>query len=246
MPVLLARDVHLTWPGGVTALRGVSLSVPAGRTVALVGESGSGKTTLLKCFNRLAEPDSGTVEVDGVPVREEVAERLRRRIGYVAQEGGLLPHWSVRRNVELVPSLLGWPARRRRARSDELLELVGLAPDEYGDRRPAALSGGERQRVAFARALAADPAVVLLDEPFGGLDALRRLELQDEVARWQSELGKTTLLVTHDLGEALRLADTICVLRDGEILRTASAAEIVADPGHEFVRALLRAAGVGR
>ena len=244
MPVLFASDIHHTYPNGVRALRGVSLSVEAGRTAALVGESGSGKTTLLKCFNRLVDPDSGRIEVEGRDVQSGSPEQLRRRIGYVAQEGGLLPHWTVRRNVELVPALLGWSPARRRARSDELLELVGLPAASYAARRPSALSGGERQRVAFARALAADPDVVLLDEPFGGLDALRRIELQDEVARWQRELGKATLLVTHDLGEALRLADEIIVMRDGEILRAATPDEIRAEPGHEFVRALLRAAGV--
>ena len=244
MPVLLARDVHHRYPNGVVALRGVSITVEAGRTAALVGESGSGKTTLLKCFNRLVHPGSGRVEVEGQDVQAGSPEQLRRRIGYVAQEGGLLPHWTVRRNVELVPALLGWSSERRRARSDELLELVGLEAATYAERRPSALSGGQRQRVAFARALAADPDVILLDEPFGGLDALRRIELQDEVARWQSELGKATLLVTHDLGEALKLADQIIVMRDGEILRTATPEEIQADPGHEFVRALLRAAGV--
>jgi osmoprotectant transport system ATP-binding protein len=244
MAVLSATDVHLTWPGGAQALRGVTLEVESGKTAALVGESGSGKTTLLKCFNRLATPDSGRVEFEGQDVREGRPEDLRRRIGYVAQEGGLLPHWSVRRNVELVPWLLGWPADRRRQRVDELLDLVGLDPHEYADRRPSALSGGQRQRVAFARALAADPHVVLLDEPFGGLDAIRRLELQDEVARWQSELGKTTLLVTHDLGEALRLADEIHVMREGEILRSGTPDAIRSDPGDAFVRELLRAAGV--
>lgn len=243
MTALLARDVHVRYPGGVHALRGVDVEVAPGRTLALVGESGSGKSTLLKCFNLLVRPGEGRVEVDGTDVRTRRPEELRRQIGYVQQEGGLLPHWTVRANVELVPRLLGWPGPRRRARADELLELVGLDPGAHGDRHPRALSGGQRQRVAFARALAADPAVVLLDEPFGALDALIRREMQDEVARWQSELHKTTLLVTHDIGEALQLADEIAVMREGEILQRGTPDDLRRRAEDDYVRALLRAAG---
>ncbi|HEX2223631.1 MAG TPA: ATP-binding cassette domain-containing protein, partial [Thermoanaerobaculia bacterium] len=180
----------------------MSLAVLPGETVALVGESGSGKSTLLRMFNRLAEPTSGEVRVEGRPARDADPIALRRRIGYVPQDGGLIPHWTVERNVELVPRLLGWEAGRRRERAREMLALVGLAPDTYADRHPSQLSGGQRQRVAFARALAADPPVILLDEPFGALDALTRLELQRQFLDLKERLGKTTLLVTHDLGEA--------------------------------------------
>jgi len=243
MSALSCDDLHVTYPGGVQALRGVSLRVSEGETVALVGESGSGKTTLLKCFNRMVRPSGGRVEVDRTSVDAVAVEDLRRSIGYVQQDGGLLPHWSVRENIELVPWLLDWPRERRVARSRELLELVGLDPASFADRRPSALSGGQRQRVAFARALAADPRVLLLDEPFGALDPVLRTELQDEVARWQRDLHKTTLLVTHDMAEALRLGDRVVVLRDGAVQQQASAAELRAAPANGYVRALLRASG---
>ena len=244
MGMLRAQGLQVRYAGGVHALRGVDLEVRSGETVAVVGESGSGKSTLLKCFNRLVEPTEGRVEIDGRPVSAGTPEALRRRLGYVQQDGGLLPHWSVRRNVELVPWLSGWSAARRRERAEELLALVGLDPAEHGARRPRELSGGQRQRVAFARALAADPEVLLLDEPFGALDLLLRAELQDELLRWQSRLHKTVLLVTHDLHEALRLADRVAVLREGRILRLASPDELLERPGDAYVEALLRAAGV--
>ena len=243
MTALRTRDVDVTYANGTRALRGVDLTVAAGETVALVGESGSGKTTLLKCFNRLVRPSRGTVEVDGTDVGTTAVEELRRGLGYVQQEGGLLPHWNVRANVELVPGLLGWPRARRRERSDALLELVGLSPGEYAARRPRELSGGQRQRVAFARALAADPKVLLLDEPFGALDPVLRAELQDELARWQEELHKTTLLVTHDMTEAMKLGDRIVVLREGAVEQDGTPDTLRDAPATEYVRALLRASG---
>ncbi len=246
--VLVARGVGKTYPGGTRALAGVDLSVARGETLALVGESGSGKTTLLRCFNRTVVPDEGEVRVEGELVAgtgtgsggaEPVdAVALRRRLGFVQQEGGLLPHWRVERNVELVPRLLGWDRERRRRRGREVLELVGLDPDEVARRYPRQLSGGQRQRVAFARALAADPAVVLLDEPFGALDALTRLELQEEFGRLRGD-GRTLLLVTHDLGEAFRLADRIGVMLRGHLLQVARAEELEAAPAHPYVEALL-------
>ena len=243
MSALSCRDLTVTYAGGVQALRGVSIAVAEGETVALVGESGSGKTTLLKCFNRMVRPSRGRVEVDGTRVEAVAVETLRRSIGYVQQDGGLLPHWSVRANVELVPWLLDWSRERRTARSDELLALVGLDAATFADRRPSALSGGQRQRVAFARALAADPRVLLLDEPFGALDPVLRTELQDEVARWQQDLHKTTLLVTHDMAEALRLGDRVVVLREGVVQQQAPPDELRAAPANDYVRALLRASG---
>lgn len=228
---------------GTRALDGVDFRVAPGECVALVGESGSGKTTLLRLFNRTVEPTAGRVEVGGRNVAGADPVALRRRIGFVQQEGGLLPHWTVARNVELVPELLGWPAARRRARSAELLALVGLEPGRFGSRHPHQLSGGQRQRVAIARALAAEPAVVLLDEPFGALDALTRRELHGEFARWRATLRPTLLLVTHDLDEAFRLADRVGVMRGGRLLQVAPPAALAAKPAHPYVASLLALRG---
>ena len=237
--MLEASDVVKTYADGTSALAGVSVQVGAGETLALVGESGSGKTTLLRLFNRMVEPSSGQVQVEGRPVSELDPIDLRRRIGYVPQDGGLLPHWQVERNVELVPRLLGWDPDRRRTRTREMLELVGLSPDIYASRYPADLSGGQRQRVALARALAADPKVVLLDEPFGALDALTRLELQRQFLELKKTLGKTLVLVTHDLAEAFRLADRIAVMKDGRILQIGPPRELADRPRDAYVRELL-------
>jgi osmoprotectant transport system ATP-binding protein len=232
-------QVEKTWADGTRALAGVSLAVAAGETLALVGESGSGKTTLLRLWNRMVEPTAGEARVAGEAVAALDPIALRRRIGYVPQDGGLLPHWRVGRNVELVPRLLGWDRRRRDARSREMLELVGLDPGVHAARYPAELSGGQRQRVAFARALAADPPVVLLDEPFGALDALTRLELHRQFLELKRRLGKTTVLVTHDLGEAFRLGDRIGVMRAGRLLQLGRPEELIAAPADEYVRELL-------
>jgi osmoprotectant transport system ATP-binding protein len=240
---LEARAVGKLFPGGVHALRGVDLTVASGETVVLIGESGCGKTTLLRMFNRLEEPTEGAVLIGGRPAVDHDPIELRRHTGYVQQEGGLLPHWTVQRNVELVPELLGWEAGRRRARSSELLALVGLTPDSFRRRYPRHLSGGQRQRVAFARALAADPPVVLLDEPFGALDALTRLELQREFLRLKQRLAKTILLVTHDLQEAFRLGDRIAVMKDGRLLQTAAPEELRRAPADEYVQSLLTMTG---
>jgi osmoprotectant transport system ATP-binding protein len=236
-------QVEKSWADGTRALAGVSLTVAAGETLALVGESGSGKTTLLRLWNRMVEPTSGQVRVAGQAVGTVDPIALRRRIGYVPQDGGLLPHWRVERNVELVPRLLGWDRRRRNERSREMLALVGLDPAVHATRYPAELSGGQRQRVAFARALAADPPVVLLDEPFGALDALTRLELHRQFLELKRRLGKTTVLVTHDLGEACRLGDRIGVMRAGRLLQLGRPEELVAAPADDYVRELLALRG---
>ena len=217
-------------------LDGLSLSVEAGETVALIGPSGSGKTTALKLVNRLLEPDAGAVRVEGRDVREQDPIALRRRLGYVIQEGGLFPHWSVRDNVETVPRLLGWPEERRRRRAAELLEMVGLPAAEFAARRPRELSGGQRQRVGVARALAADPPAVLMDEPFGALDPIARGALQREFLEWKKRLGKAVLLVTHDLREAFRLADRVAVLDRGWLRQIGTRAEIEREPADDFVR----------
>jgi osmoprotectant transport system ATP-binding protein len=237
--MLEALEVSKTYAGGVQALRNASLRVDSGETVALVGQSGCGKTTLLRLFNRMVEPSAGEVRIGGKPAASLDPIALRRATGYVQQEGGLLPHWTVGRNVELVPALLGWPAQRRRDGAGALLELVGLPPDRYRERYPRELSGGQRQRVAFARALAAEPDVVLLDEPFGALDALTRLELQAEFMRLKRRLGKTMLLVTHDLQEAFRLADRIAVMKEGRLLQVGSRKQLQEAPADPYVRALL-------
>jgi osmoprotectant transport system ATP-binding protein len=239
-PILEALDVAKTYGGasGTVALAGVSLAVQPGETVALVGESGSGKTTLLRTFNRMIDPSSGTVKIEGKPAADLDPIELRRRTGYVPQDGGLIPHWRIDRNVELVPRLLGWDRDRRRERTREMLELVGLSAAQ-ANRYPAELSGGQRQRVAFARALAADPPLILLDEPFGALDALTRLELHRQFLELKAHLGKTTLLVTHDLNEAFRLADRIGVMRGGRLLQLGTAAELADRPADPYVSALL-------
>jgi osmoprotectant transport system ATP-binding protein len=229
--------------GTVVALDEVSLSLPRGASLALVGESGSGKTTLLRCFNRLTDPDSGAVYVEGVDVATADPIALRRRIGYVPQDGGLLPHWTVVKNVALVLRLNRDPHATAKAR--EALSLVGLEPERFADRRPHELSGGQRQRVAIARALAAEPSVLLLDEPFGALDAITRAELQDSFALLRQRLDVTSALVTHDIHEALLLATHVVVMRAGRIEQLSSAAELVASPASDYVRTLLRRARVG-
>jgi osmoprotectant transport system ATP-binding protein len=238
-PALEAAGVTKTYGDGTTALVGVSVTVAPGETVALVGESGSGKTTLLRMFNRMAEPTAGTVRVEGRSVAEVDPIALRRHIGYVPQDGGLLPHWRVQRNVELVPRLLGWDETRRRERAREMLELVGLSPEIYGERYPAELSGGQCQRVAFARAFAADPPILLLDEPFGALDTLTRRELHRQFLDLRARLPKTMVLVTHDLREAFRLADRIGVMKQGHLLQLGPAEELQARPADSYVRELL-------
>ena len=226
--------------GSHVAVRNVTVEVAAGASVALVGESGSGKTTLLRTFNRLVSPMSGSVAVGGRDVGAADVETLRRSVGYVPQHGGLLPHWRVLRNVALVPSLRGDPFALDAAAA--ALALVGLSVAQFGSRFPHELSGGQRQRVALARALAARPGVVLLDEPFGALDAITRAEVQGTFAAMRRELGVTTLLVTHDLAEAARLADEIIVMRNGGIEQRGSFAELRRHPATEYVQALLTSA----
>jgi osmoprotectant transport system ATP-binding protein len=218
------RDVRFAYPAprrrpsagdGRRVLDGVSLALQGGSVLALVGRSGSGKTTLLRFANRLLMPDAGAVLVEGRDTREWDPIRLRRRIGYVMQEAGLLPHFTVADNVGLVPRLEGWDAARIRARVHELLALVGLEPSSFAERWPHELSGGQRQRVGVARALAADPPILLMDEPFGALDVVTRAELRREFRRILREVHKTVLFVTHDIGEAFTLGDRVGVLSDG-------------------------------
>ena len=226
--------------GAHAALAGVSLSVAAGQFTALVGGSGSGKTTLLKTINRLVSPDAGAVRVLGEDVGGLAPHVLRRRIGYVFQEVGLFPHLSIAENIAITPKLLGWDRGRIAARVATLLDLVAL-PREIGTRGPAALSGGQRQRVGVARALAAEPKLMLMDEPFGALDPLTRDQLGADYRALHDRLGLTTVMVTHDMAEAVLLADRIVVLRDGAIVADGAAAELLAKTTDPDVRALLEA-----
>jgi osmoprotectant transport system ATP-binding protein len=236
---LAARNVSHSF-GEIVALDDVSVGVAAGTATALVGESGSGKTTLLRCFNRLIEPLRGDVLVGERNVREQDAIALRRSIGYVQQHGGLIPHWRVLKNVELVPTLRGQSDVSAKSRS--ALELVGLPAAEFGSRFPHELSGGQRQRVALARSIAAQPEVILLDEPFGALDAISRAELQDSFDKLRRRLTVTTLLVTHDLAEAARLADDVVVLRNGKIEQRGPMSLLVSAPATEYVARLIEQA----
>jgi osmoprotectant transport system ATP-binding protein len=235
-------EVRKRYPTGVVALDGVSLRVEDGHVLVLLGTSGSGKTTALKTVNRMVDPDSGRVTVLGREVGAWDPIALRRSVGYVIQEAGLLPHMTVAQNVALVPLLLGWPEERRSARVRELLTLVGLEPDRFMPLVPRQLSGGERQRVGLARALAADPPLLLMDEPFGALDPLTRRRLQDEFRDLQGRLRKSVVLVTHDVPEALRLADEVAVMDRGRVVQRGTPREIRDAPEPGFVRDFVAAA----
>lgn len=228
--------VSKTYPGGTVAVEGFSLVVPSHQTVALVGSSGSGKTTLLRMVNRMVDPSAGHVLIDGESVRERDAVYLRRSIGYVLQAGGLLPHRTVLDNVATVMRLNGVARAEARTRAAEAMERVGLDAALH-DRYPGQLSGGQQQRVGVARALAPDPNILLMDEPFGAVDPIVRRELQDELVRLQGELGKTIVFVTHDIDEAFRLGDEVVVLKSGGVIaQRGTPAEILAEPADDFVR----------
>jgi osmoprotectant transport system ATP-binding protein len=228
------REVSKAY-GDTLAIDGLSLAIGRGELVVLIGASGSGKSTLLKMTNRLVEHDRGMVLFQGEQVRSFRPEDLRRRMGYAIQSIGLFPHWSVARNIATVPALLGWPAARIAARVDELLALLGLDPALYRERYPQQLSGGQQQRVGVARALAADPEVLLMDEPFGALDPVNRLALQQELARIHRASGKTIVLVTHDIDEALRLATRVVLLDRGRIVQEGTPAQLLAEPANAGV-----------
>ena len=227
-------------PDGRSLLTDLSLTVAEGETLALIGRSGSGKTTALKLVNALLLPTDGRVQVDGKATTAWDPIRLRRRTGWVIQDVGLFPHLTVRRNVAVVPELEGWPEERVTARVEELLALVGLPAATFGDRYPHQLSGGQRQRVGVARALAVDPPLVLLDEPFGALDPITRRELQREFRALQARLRKTAVFVTHDLREAALVADRLALLDGGRLIATGTAAELAASARPE-VRDFLEA-----
>lgn len=243
-PAVEFIDVTKRFPSAAApALDHVSLAVEPGELVCVLGTSGGGKTTFIKLINRLHDPDEGCVLVDGTDVAELDPVELRRRIGYVIQQTGLFPHMTVAQNIACVPKILKWDRRRIDQRVDELLRLVHLDPAEFADRYPAQLSGGQQQRVGLVRALAAEPRIMLLDEPFGAIDALTRASLQDELLRIHRGSGKTFIFVTHDVAEAMKLATKILVMDAGRVQQFASPDEIIARPATPFVRELLATQG---
>jgi osmoprotectant transport system ATP-binding protein len=230
------ESVRKQYEDGTVAVRELSLDVPAGELVVLIGPSGCGKSTILRMINRLIEPTAGRIVVDDEDVTRADPVALRRRVGYVIQHVGLFPHQTIRANVATVPKLLGWPRAQIKSRVDELLELVGLEPGRYGARYPHELSGGQRQRVGVARALAADPVVLLMDEPFSAVDPIVRARLQEEFLRLQSSVRKTIVFVTHDVDEAVHLGDRIAVLSEaGRLEQYDVPARVLAAPANDFV-----------
>jgi osmoprotectant transport system ATP-binding protein len=248
MPAISFKDVTKVYDvatsprvdaGRPAAVRDVSFDVEQGQFVVLLGPSGCGKTTLMRMVNRLIEPTSGSIQVEGREVHDIPVTDLRRHIGYVIQQVGLFPHMTVAQNIAIVPKLLGWPKSRTEQRTDELLDLVALPPAEFRKRYPRQLSGGQQQRVGIARAMAADPAIMLMDEPFGAIDAITRTDLQDELLAIQRKVSKTVIFVTHDVEEALRLADSIAVMRTGTVVQYGRPVDLLTHPADDFVRALL-------
>lgn len=238
--MIVLEGVSKSYDGGARfSVHDVCLTVPTGSLLVLLGGSGSGKTTTLKMINRLIEPSAGRIEVHGQDVRSMDPVALRRGIGYVFQGIGLFPHMTIGDNVAVVPRLLGWPAQRIQARVTELLHLVQLPPEQYRDRLPRQLSGGQQQRVGFARALAASPQVMLLDEPFGALDPVTRDELRGEFLALRKRLGLTAVMVTHDMTEALLSADRLAVMNAGKLVRLGTPRELLTNPGDPYVATLM-------
>jgi osmoprotectant transport system ATP-binding protein len=241
------ENVSLRFPGASRpAVDGCSLDVEPGKLVVILGPSGCGKTTLLKMVNRLYEPTAGKIYLHDTEIRQLKVTSLRQQIGYVIQQSGLFPHMTVAQNIAVVPKLLTWSRPRIQARVDELLMLIKLPPQEYRDRFPAQLSGGQQQRVGLARALAGDPQVMLMDEPFGAIDAITRASLQDEILRLQRQLKKTILFVSHDVEEALRLADRILILKSGQVVQYDTPFNILTKPANDFVYNLMGADDIVR
>jgi len=227
--------VTKTYPNGHQAVKSLTMEIGRGEFVVLVGPSGCGKTTTMKMINRLVPHTEGIITIDGQNVADTDPVVLRRNIGYVIQQIGLFPHLTVEENIELVPSLKGWSRSRRKKRAEELMELVGLEPGTFARRYPKELSGGQQQRVGVARALAADPDIILMDEPFGALDPITREQLQDELLALQRKLHKTIVFVTHDMDEALKVGDRIAVMKDGVLLQFDTPDKLLKEPAHEFV-----------
>ena len=236
---VLFEKVTKTYGDGTRAVDRLDLEIRRGELVSLIGPSGCGKTTTLKMINRLEEPTGGAITVDGMDIMRTDPVELRRRIGYVVQEIALFPHLTVAENIGVVPNLLGWPAKKTRARVNELLSMAGLSPEKYRFRLPDQLSGGQKQRIGVLRALASDPQVILMDEPFGALDPISRETLQNELVSLQKDLKKTIVFVTHDMGEALRISDRIVILRKGRVEQEGTPEEIQNSPKNDFVRSFI-------
>jgi osmoprotectant transport system ATP-binding protein len=235
-------DLVKQFPGTARpAVDRLTLSIPDGEVCVLIGPSGCGKTTTMRIINRMIEADAGTVRVGGRDIMQVDTVTLRRSIGYVIQHVGLFPHWTIAENVATVPRLLGWTEARTEARTDELLVMVGMDPSTYRDRFPRELSGGQKQRVGFARALAADPPLMLMDEPFGAIDPITRGRLQDEFLKILRALRKTIVFVTHDIDEAIKMGDRIAILKDGALLQYDTPERVLAEPANSFVSAFVGA-----
>ena len=230
------KQVTKTFQDGFKALKQISFEVKEGELLVLIGPSGSGKSTTMKMINRLIEPTEGVIKIEGKEISTEDPVKLRRSIGYVIQHIGLLPHMTIKENVSLVPRLKKWKPDQYIDKVNELMEMVGLDPETFGERFPTELSGGQQQRIGVIRALAADPKIILFDEPFSALDPISREQLQDELIRLQQEIRKTIVFVTHDMDEALKIADRICIMKDGEVVQLDRPENILRHPANEFVR----------
>ncbi|WP_273796494.1 choline ABC transporter ATP-binding protein OpuBA [Bacillus sp. AGSP2] len=232
--MLTLENVSKTYKGGKKAVNNVNLKIAKGEFICFIGPSGCGKTTTMKMINRLIEPSAGKIFIDGENIMDQDPVELRRKIGYVIQQIGLFPHMTIQQNISLVPKLLKWPEQKRKERARELLKLVDMGP-EYVDRYPHELSGGQQQRIGVLRALAAEPPLILMDEPFGALDPITRDSLQEEFKKLQKTLHKTIVFVTHDMDEAIKLADRIVILKAGEIVQVGTPDDILRNPADEFV-----------
>ncbi len=229
-------NVGMTYPCGNIGLKNINLTINESEVTVFIGPSGSGKTTLLKMINRLEDNTTGEVKINGKNVKEYDIHKMRWDIGYALQQVALFPHMNVEENIAIVPELKKWKKEKINARIDELLNMVGLEPKKYRKRNPSELSGGEAQRVGIARALAADPKIILMDEPFSALDPITRASLQEDVKKLQKQIHKTIVFVTHDIEEAFLLGDKICIIQDGELIQSGTKQEIISNPQNDFVR----------
>ena len=229
-------NVGMTYPCGNVGLKNINLTINESEITFFIGPSGSGKTTLLKMINRLEDNTTGEVKINGKNVKEYDIHKMRWDIGYALQQVALFPHMNVEENIAIVPELKKWKKEKINARIDELLHMVGLEPEKYRKRKPSELSGGEAQRVGIARALAADPKIILMDEPFSALDPITRASLQEDVKKLQKQINKTIVFVTHDIEEAFLLGDKICIIQDGELIQSGTKQEIISNPKNDFVK----------
>ena len=229
-------NVGMTYPCGNVGLKNINLTINESEITVFIGPSGSGKTTLLKMINRLEDNTTGEVKINGKNVKEYDIHKMRWDIGYALQQVALFPHMNVEENIAIVPELKKWKKEKINARIDELLNMVGLEPEKYRKRKPSELSGGEAQRVGIARALAADPKIILMDEPFSALDPITRASLQEDVKKLQKQIHKTIVFVTHDIEEAFLLGDKICIIQDGELIQSGTKQEIISNPKNDFVK----------